>query len=144
MRVLEILLRWDLPRVDSQIIIIVLLVSFGSSFTLFPHCKALPFYLNTSPVSTCLVHNCESSRKLVISICYHPCFEIKFPLIPHQRALRALAENCSGSLFSHLGLQSRAFLFRAEGGSASIGSQLSVLTSSTFNTANLFTNSDWW
>ena len=67
---------------ELQFIIIVLLVSFGSSFTLFPHCKALLFYLNTSPVPTCLVHNCETSRRLAISICYHPCLEIKFPLIP--------------------------------------------------------------
>ena len=57
-------------------------------------------------------------------------------------ASRALAESCLGSLFFHLGLQGRAFLFRVEGRSASIGSQISVLTSSMFNTANLFTNSD--
>jgi len=88
MYVLEIQLRWDLPRVELQLVTIVLLVSFGSSFTLFPHCKALPFYLNTSSVPSCLVHNCETSWRLVISICYHPCFEIKFPLIPHQQGER--------------------------------------------------------
>ena len=35
------------------------------------------------------------------------------------------------------------FLSRAERRGVSIGSQISVLTSSTFNTVNLFTNSDW-
>jgi len=38
--------------------------------------------LNTSPVPTCLVHNCETSRSLVTSICCHPCLETKFPLVP--------------------------------------------------------------
>ena len=52
-------------------------------------------------------------------------------------ASRALVESCLGSLFFHLGLQGRAFLFRVEGRSASIGSQISVLTSSMFNTANV-------
>ena len=58
-------------------------------------------------------------------------------------ALRVLAESRLGSLFSYLGLQGRAVLTGAEGGGMSIGSQISVLTSSTFNIANLFTNSDW-
>ena len=57
-------------------------------------------------------------------------------------ASRVLAESCLGSLFSHLGLRGRAVLTGAEEGGASIGSQISVLTSSTFNTANLFTNSE--
>ena len=63
-------------------------------------------------------------------------------MIDAPQALRMLAESRLGSLFSHLGLRGRAVLTRAEGGSASIGSQISVLTFSTFNTANLFTNSD--
>jgi len=57
-------------------------------------------------------------------------------------ASRVLAESCLGSLFSYFGLRGRAFLSRAERRSASIDSQISVLTSSMFNTANLFTNSD--
>jgi len=63
-------------------------------------------------------------------------------MIDVPRASRVLAESCLGSLFSYLGLRGRAVLTRAEGGSVSIGSRRSVLTSSTFNTANLFTNSD--
>ena len=46
------------------------------------------------------------------------------------------------SLFSHLGLRDRAVLTGAEGESASIGSQISVLTSSMSNTVNLLTSSD--
>ena len=59
-------------------------------------------------------------------------------------ASRVLAESCLGSFFSHLGLQGRAVLTGAEGEreGASIGSQTSVLTSSTSNTANLLTSSD--
>jgi len=37
---------------------------FWIIFYSFPHYKALPFYLITSPVPTCLVHNCETSRRL--------------------------------------------------------------------------------
>jgi len=48
----------------------------------FLYCKALLCYLNISPVPTCLVHNCETSRSLISSICCHSCLEIKFPLIP--------------------------------------------------------------
>ena len=58
-------------------------------------------------------------------------------------ASRVLAESRLGSLFSHFSLQGRAFLSGAEERGVSIGSQISVLTSSTFNTVNLFTNSDW-
>ena len=53
-----------------------------------------------------------------------------------------LAESRLGSLFFHFGLQGRAFLSGVERRGVSIGSWISVLTSSTFNTANLFTNSD--
>ena len=52
---------------------------------------------------------------------------------------RVLAESCLGSLFSHFGFWGRAFL---SGVGASIGSLVSVLVSSMFNTVNLFTNSD--
>jgi len=63
-------------------------------------------------------------------------------MIDVPQASRVLAESCLGSLFSHLGLQDRAVLTGAEGGGASIGSQVSVLTSSTSNTANLLTSSN--
>ena len=55
---------------------------------------------------------------------------------------KVLAESRLGNLFSHFSFQGRAFLSRMEGRGASIGSQISVLTSSTFNTAKLFTNSN--
>ena len=55
---------------------------FWIIFYPFPIIKLSSFYLITFPVPTCLVHNCETSRSLVISICCHPCLEIKFPLIP--------------------------------------------------------------
>jgi len=63
-------------------------------------------------------------------------------MIDVPQASRVLAESHLGSLFSHFGLRGRAFLSGVEGRGAFIGSQISVLTSSTFNTANLFTNSD--
>ena len=56
---------------------------------------------------------------------------------------RVLAESHLGSLFSYFGFQGRAFLSRVEVMSVSISSLVSVLVSFTFNTANLFTNSDW-
>ena len=58
------------------------------------------------------------------------------------QTLRALAESCLGSLFSHFSLQDRAFLSGAEERSATIGSQICIDYSSTFNTVNLFTDSD--
>ena len=64
-------------------------------------------------------------------------------IIDVLQASRVLVESHLGSLFSHFGFQDRAFLSGVEWRGASIGSQISVLTSSTFNTANLFTNSDW-
>ena len=63
-------------------------------------------------------------------------------MIDVLRASRVLAESRLGSLFFHLGLRGRAVLTGAEGESASIGSQVSVLSSSTSNTANLLTSSD--
>ena len=64
-------------------------------------------------------------------------------MIDVLQALRVLVESCLGSLLSHFGFQGRDFLSRVEEEGMSIGSQTSVLTSSTFNTVNLFTNSDW-
>jgi len=58
------------------------------------------------------------------------------------QTLRALAESCLGSLFSHFSLQDRAFLSGAEERSVTIGSQICIDYSSTFNTVNLFTDSD--
>jgi len=97
MCVLEILLWWELPRVKPQFVIIVLLVSSGSYFTLSPHCKALLFYLIISPVPTCLVHNCETSRGLVISICCHPCLKINSLWSP---SMPPYWQNCSSSMSS--------------------------------------------
>jgi len=56
-----------------------------------------------------------------------------------------LAESRLGNLLSYFGLHGWTILSRAEGEreGMSIGSQISVLTSSTSNTANLLTNGDW-
>ena len=58
-------------------------------------------------------------------------------------ASRVLVESRLGNLLSHFGFQGRAFLFGVEVRGVSIGSMISVLISFTFNTENLFTNSDW-
>jgi len=63
-------------------------------------------------------------------------------MIDVLRASRVLAESCLGSLFSHFGFHGRTFLSGVEGWDVSIGSQISVLTSSMFNTVNLFTKSN--
>jgi len=54
-------------------------------------------------------------------------------------------ESRLGNLFSHFGFQDCVVLSRVEGRrrGASIGSRISVLTSSMSNTANLLTSSDW-
>ena len=57
------------------------------------------------------------------------------------RASKALIERSLGSLFSHLGLRSRAEM-RGIGGGASTSSLSIVLGSFIVNTVNLFT-SDW-
>ena len=61
------------------------------------------------------------------------------------QASRVLAESCLGNLLSHFGLWGWAILSRAEEEKegTSIGSQISVLTSSTSNTVNLLTSGDW-
>ena len=53
-----------------------------------------------------------------------------------------LVKSYLGSLLSYFGFQDRSFLSRVERGGISIGLQISVLTSSMFNTVNLFTNGD--
>ena len=60
------------------------------------------------------------------------------------QASRVLTESRLGNLFSYFGFQGCAVLSRAEErGGASIGSQISVLTSSISNTVNLLTSSNW-
>ena len=65
-------------------------------------------------------------------------------MIDVLRTSRILTESHLGSLFSHFGFRGCAVLSRVEGerGGASISSRISVLTSSTSNTANLLTSSD--
>jgi len=53
-----------------------------------------------------------------------------------------LVESHLGSLFSYFGSQDRAFLSGVKVTDASIGLLVFILISSTFNTANLFTNSN--
>ena len=66
-------------------------------------------------------------------------------IIDVPQASRMLTESRLGSLFSHFGFQGCAVLSRAVGerGGAFIGSRISVLTSSTSNTADLLTSSNW-
>ena len=56
---------------------------------------------------------------------------------------RVLMESHLGSLFSHFGFQGRTFLSGAEVTGTSIGSLVSILVSSMFNTVNLCTDSNW-
>ena len=58
------------------------------------------------------------------------------------RVSRVLVESHLGNLFFYFGFRGRAFLSGAEREGVSISSLVSVLTFSTFNTANLFTSSD--
>ena len=53
-----------------------------------------------------------------------------------------LVESHLDSLLSHFGFRDRSFLSGVEREDVFIGSQISVLTSSMFNTVNLFTNGD--
>ena len=65
-------------------------------------------------------------------------------MIDILRVSRVLMESRLGNLFSHFGFRGCVVLSRAERGrrGMSIGSQISVLTSSMSNTANLLTSSD--
>ena len=67
---------------------------------------------------------------------------MKLPVAPESKSV--LTESRLGNLFSHFGFQGCAVLSGAEGerGGVSIGSRISVLTSSMSNTANLLTSSD--
>jgi len=57
---------------------------FWIIFYPFPYYKALPSYLITSPVPTCLVHNCETSQRLFYSHLLSPLSRDQIPFDPHQ------------------------------------------------------------
>ena len=58
---------------------------FWIIFYPFPIIKLSPFYLITSPVPTCLVHNCEASRRLFYSHLLSLLSQDQIPFDPHQR-----------------------------------------------------------
>ena len=58
---------------------------FWIIFYPFPIIKLSPFYLITSPVPTCLVHNCEVSRRLFYSHLLSPLSQDQIPFDPHHR-----------------------------------------------------------
>jgi len=67
MHVLEILIQWGLPQVDSYKFFIIIPFGYLSFPLYFPffYLSSL-LYLIISPVPTCLVHNCETSWGLLI------------------------------------------------------------------------------
>jgi len=67
-----------------NIIIIISAVSFGLYPTCSPYYQALFYYLITSPVPTCLVHNCETSRGLLDFHLLSPLFQDQIPFDLHQ------------------------------------------------------------
>ena len=96
--------------------------------------KSLSMKLPIAPESKSALTECTSLVSVVLIFIER--------IIDVPQALRVLMESHLGSLFSYFGFQGRASLSRAEERDVSIGSQISVLTSSMFNTANLFTDSD--
>ena len=60
---------------------------FWIIFYPFPIIKLFPFYLITSPVPTCLVHNCETSRRLFYPHLLSPLSQDQIPFDPHHRLL---------------------------------------------------------
>ena len=58
---------------------------FWIIFYPFPIIKLSPFYLIISPVPTCLVHNCETFRRLFYSHLLSPLSQDQIPFDPHQR-----------------------------------------------------------
>ena len=58
---------------------------FWIIFYPFPIIKLSPFYLITSLVPTCLVHNCETSRRLFYSHLLSLLSQDQIPFDPHQR-----------------------------------------------------------
>ena len=53
----------------------------------FPYSQALLCYLIISPVPTCLVHNCETSWKLLYFHLLSPLSQDQIPFDPHQQNL---------------------------------------------------------
>jgi len=80
-----ITVRSNLSRFLNTIIIIPT-VSFGLYPTLSPYYQALFCYLTTSPVPTCLVHNCETSQGLLDFHLLSSLFWDQIPFDPHQWA----------------------------------------------------------
>ena len=102
----------------------------------FVRTKSLSMKLPVAPESKSALTECTSLVSVVpISI---------GRMIDVPRVSRVLVESRLGSLFSHLGLRGRGILTGGEReiGGASIGSRISILTSSTSNTANLLASSD--
>ena len=57
---------------------------FWIIFYPFPIIKLSPFYLITSPVPTCLVHNCEASRRLFYFHLLLSLSQDQIPFDPHH------------------------------------------------------------
>ena len=57
---------------------------FWIIFYPFPIIKLSPFYLITSPVPTCLVHNCETSWRLFYPHLLSPLSQDQIPFDPHH------------------------------------------------------------
>ena len=62
---------------------------FWIIFYPFPIIKLSLFYLITSPVPTCLVHNCETSRRLFYSHLLSPLSQDQIPFDPHHHCILA-------------------------------------------------------
>ena len=60
---------------------------FWIIFYPFSIVKLSSFYLITSSVPTCLVHNCETSQRLFYSHLLSPLSRDQIPFDPHQRSL---------------------------------------------------------
>ena len=102
----------------------------------FVQTKSRSMKLPVAPESKSALTECTSLVSVVLTSIAR--------MIDVLRASRVLTESCLGNLFSHFGLRDHAVLSGAKGEreDASIGSRISVLTSSTSNTANLLTSSD--
>jgi len=85
-------------------IIIISAVSFGLYPTHSPYYQALFCYLTTSPVPTCLVHNCKTSRGLLDFHLLSPLFRDQIPFDPHQWNV---STRSSTSSFTYSSMNSR-------------------------------------
>ena len=103
----------------------------------FVRTKSRSMKLSVAPESKSALTECISLVSVVLTSIRR--------MINVPRASRVLTESCLGNLFSHFGFRGCVVLSGSEGErrGVSIGSQTSVLTSSTSNTANLLTSSDW-